>query len=358
MHSRRSLALVALLALLSSLPELEASPNEMSSLRAGAELSGSAAHSAWLDLRQLPAAYSKPQQTPSWVESVRMIPGAPKPGETLRTVFRIRVSRPQLDLPLLHFRLFFDDKPEQRPTITIWDESGTQIMQSSTLGAGIDLPSSDSVLLPMIGVTAIDIEVPGDGKTVRGAFLDWMTSRTVAHPASAEARDVIPEPFAAAAPLHAPEQDHEKFGTVTASLAPEVIRIGASVQSGASFQFGLESQPLMALISFEVASARIDTPPEIYVNGEGLGPVAITLPDLADPAFRGESARLIGPMRFHYTGWLRAQKLVPASHLRVGTNDLLIIAGPGTPASAIRATQIQLKYLWDKSDYVLEAGPQ
>jgi hypothetical protein len=28
--------------------------------------------------------------------------------------------------------------------------------------------------------------------------------------------------------------------------------------------------------------------------------------------------------------------------------------GAGTSNSAIRATQIQLKYLWDKSDYVLE----
>jgi hypothetical protein len=59
-------------------------------------------------------------------------------------------------------------------------------------------------------------------------------------------------------------------------------------------------------------------------------------------------------MHFEYTGWLRAQKLVPASVLKAGTNDLIVISGAGTPASAIRATQIQLKYLWDKSDYVLQ----
>jgi hypothetical protein len=78
------------------------------------------------------------------------------------------------------------------------------------------------------------------------------------------------------------------------------------------------------------------------------------MPDLADPAYRGEAERLIDPMRFRYTGWLRAQKLVPATYLRPGTNDVIIIGGPGTPASAIRATQIQLKYLWDKSDYLLD----
>ena len=101
----------------------------------------------------------------------------------------------------------------------------------------------------------------------------------------------------------------------------------------------------------------MDAPPEIYVNGENLGPVSLTLPDLADPAFQGETARLVAPMRFRYTGWIRAQKLVPATYLRVGTNDLIVIGGAGTPASAIRATQIQLKYLWDKSDYLLQTGP-
>lgn len=312
---------------------------------------------AWLDLRQNAGTYSKPQNAPRWVESVALVTAPAKEGEAARTIFRIRVTRPSIESQLLHFRLLFDDKPEQRPRITIWDESGTRVMQSGELGAGIDLPTSDSRLLPMIGVSCIDVEVPGDGSTVRGAFLDWMVSRMVAHPATAEARDVIPEPFATAGPLHVPAQDTETFGAVTASLAPEVIRIGASVQTGAAFQFGIESQPLMALLSFEVASARVDSPPEVYLNGQSLGPVALLLPDLADPAYRGEAARMIGPMRFDYTGWIRAQKIVPAAYLRAGTNDLIVIGGPGTQASAIRATQIQLKYLWDKSDYLLQTSP-
>src|SRR5205085_2904427 len=187
-----------------------------------------------------------------------------------------------------------------------------------------------------------------------GAFMDWMASAEVLHPISAEHRDLIPEPFSAMAPLHPATQDSEKFGTVTASLADETIRIGASVSQGAAFQFGLESEPLMALLTFEVASPNITAPPEVYVNGENLGPVTIGLPDLADPGYRGVTQSLVRGMRFQYTGWLRAQKLLLAANLRVGTKDLVIIAGPGTPSSAIRATQIQLKYLWDKSDYQLQ----
>jgi hypothetical protein len=310
--------------------------------------------SAWLDLRQMPAANSKPQASPDWVEAISIVPSQKSPGVPEKTVFRIRLNRPNAESQVLFFRLFFDDNAEQKPQLIAWDESGTIVMQSGPLGAGIGLPTSESVIVPMMGVSTIDVEVPGDGKTVRGAYLDWMANAEVLHPVSAEHRDLIPEPFTAMAPLHAATEDTERFGTVTASLADETIRIGASVSEGAAFQFGLESQPLVALVTFEVASPNIGSPPEILVNGENLGPASVTLPELADPAYRGQTASLLRGMRFQYTGWLRAQKLVPASNLKAGTNDILIIGGAGTAVSAIRATQIQLKYLWDKTDYQLQ----
>lgn len=322
--------------------------------QASAKGRGPAFDSAWLDLRQIPSASSKPQETPDWVEAMSVVPGETSPGTPQTTVFRIRLARPSTDLQVLFFRLFFDDNPEQKPQLTAWDESGTVVMQSGPLGAGIGLPTAESVMVPMVGVSTIDIEVPGDGKTVRGAYLDWMANAEVLHPLSADHRELIPEPFTAMAPLRPATQDTERFGTVTASLAAETIRIGPSVQHGAAFQFGLESPPLVALITFEVASPNIAAPPLIFLNGENLGPASVTLPDLADPAYRGQTASLLRGMRFQYTGWLRAQKLVPASNLKTGTNDLLIVSGEGTSASAIRATQIQLKYLWDKTDYELE----
>lgn len=309
--------------------------------------------SAWLDLRQLPAENNKPQASPEWVEAISIVPAGKVLGVPEKTIFRIRLNRPTPEAQVLFFRLFFDDNAEQQPQLTAWDESGTVVVQSGPLGAGIGLSTSESVMVPMVGVSTIDVEVPGDGKTIRGAYLDWMANTEVLHPISAEHRDLIPEPFSAMPPLHAAAQDTERFGTVTASLADETIRIGASVSQGAAFQFGLESQPLMALLTFEVASPNIESPPEVFINGESIGPVIVNLPDLADPGYRGETASLLRGMRFQYTGWIRAQKLVPASSLKAGTNDLLIIGGAQTPASAIRATQIQLKYLWDKTDYQL-----
>ena len=312
--------------------------------------------SAWLDLRQNAPAHSTPQSAPSWVEAVGMMPA--KPNEpAAKTIFRIRVVPPPGNYRVMFFRLFFDDKSDARPELVAWDESATQILRSGALGAGIDLPSSDSVIIPMMNVAAIDVEVPGDGKTVRGAYLDWMTSSEVVHPLHAQHRDVIPEPFSAMPPLHAPAQDLEEFGTVKATLAADTIRIGPSVAEGGSFQFGLEAQPLLALLTFEVASARIDSPPEVYINGQDIGPAALTLPELSDPGFRGQTESLIKKMNFRYTGWLRAQKVVPPDTLKVGTNDIIVLSGAGTAASAIRETQIELKYIWDKSDYLLQAGP-
>lgn len=309
--------------------------------------------SAWLDLRQTGVTKKTSQTAPAWIRAVRMEAEKGKEGLPVKTTFRIELAPPPGDFQVLSFRLFFDDKAEQRPRVVAADESGALVLQTPPLGLGLNVATSETVMVPIADVSSVEVEVPGDGSTVRAAFLDWMKSSEILRPVSAEQRYVMPDSFSAAAPLRAPSQDTAKFGTVTATLAPETIQIGATVPQGAAFQFGIESQPLTALLTFEVGSVAIESPPEISVNGVNLGPVTLTLPDLADPGYRGEMKALVSQMLFQYTGWVRAQKLVPASDLRVGTNDLLVIGGPGTGVSAIRATQIQLKYLWEKLDYQL-----
>src|SRR5204863_686637 len=186
--------------------------------------------SAWLDLRQNTSRHSTPQNVPPWVDAVTLFP-AQATGDTMpKSVFRIRVTRPSPDYQVLFLRLFFHDKPGQQPELIAWDESGTHVLRSGALGSGINLPSSDSAIIPMTGASTVDIEVPGDGKTVRGAYLDWMMSSDVIHPLAAERRDVIPEPFSSIPPLHSADQDTEQFGTVTATLAAETIQIGPDIQ--------------------------------------------------------------------------------------------------------------------------------
>jgi hypothetical protein len=352
----RLTAFVFLLAVASSLDAQTALPDSLPATPVTAAKSVTP-QSAWIDLRQSTDQQSTTQSAPDWVEAVSMTPTLGSDGNP-RTIFRIRVTHPAGDYRVLFFRLFFEDKADARPEITAWDESGSQILHSGQLGTGmVDLSTSESVMIPMNSVSAIDVDVPGDGKTIRGAYLDWMTSSEVVHPVNTEHRDVIPEPFSAGPALHSPTTDKEQFGTVTAPLAAEVIPLGSTPDAaGAAFQFGLESQPLLMLLTFEIASPRIDAPPEVYVNGEDVGPVSLALPELADPGYRGQTAALVSEMHFQYTGWLRAQKIIPAAKLKVGSNDLVIVNGAGAPPSAIRSTQVQLKYLWEKSDYVLRPG--
>src|SRR5437867_2135325 len=313
--------------------------------------------SAWLDLRQTAPRDSKPQNAPAWVEALALLPAeTTETGGTSKSIFRIRVAQPGPEYHVLFFRLFFDDKVNQQPELVAWDESGTHVLRSGTLGVGMNLPSSDSVLIPMTGASAIDIEVPGDGKTIRAAYLDWMTSSEVAHPVNAERRDVIPEPFSVVPALHPPPQDVENFGTVTATLAAEAIHLDARTQESAAFQFPIEAQPLTALLTFEIANPSIDAPPENYLNGQDIGPVSLTLPDLADPGYRGEAEPPTTEMHFHYTGWLRAQKIVPATVLKARPNDFIVSNRVGSGSSSIRATPFRLLYIWDKSDYLLRTG--
>src|SRR5947199_9852117 len=243
--------------------------------------------SAWLDLRQTMSRNSKSQEAPAWVEALTLLPGElTEGGSASKSIFRIRVTQPGPDYKILFFRLFFDDKPNQQPELVAWDESGTHILRSGTLGTGMNLPSSDSVLIPMNGASAIDIEVPGDGKTIRAAYLDWMTSSEVVHPVNADHRDVIPEPFSITPALRAPPEDLENFGTVTATLAAEAIGLDGRTQQDAVLQFPFEAEPLTALLTFEIAKPRIDAPPEVYLNGQNIGPDELAVPDLTDPAYR------------------------------------------------------------------------
>jgi hypothetical protein len=350
----RFVALASFVTAATALRAQHALPPAGSQILKPSQSAEAAPDSAWLDLRQNNPDHSKVQAAPAWVESVTFAPGKHATDGPAKSVFRIRLSRPNEDCQILLFRLYFDDKPEHQPELIAWDESGTQLLRSGPLGQKTSLATSSTTIVPMIGVTAIDVEVPGDGRSVRGAYLDWMKSSQVMRPMHEEPQTSIPAPFAAAPPLKAGEEDAEVFGTVTAPLTAETIAIGSSLRDGAAFQFELEAQPLVALLTFEVASPQIDVPPEIYVNGQDVGPASLVLPDLADPAYRGLSLSLLQTMQFQYTGWVRAQKIVPASILKAGTNDVIIIAGAGTSASAIRETQIQLKYLWDKSDYLLE----
>src|SRR5712691_10144957 len=106
----RILALVWLLFATSNALAQEAFSNGLPQKESAAD-NQPVAENAWIDLRQHPAAASRPQSAPDWVEAVNMTSSAGLDG-TPRTVFRIRVAQPAADLQIMFVRLFFDDNAD------------------------------------------------------------------------------------------------------------------------------------------------------------------------------------------------------------------------------------------------------
>src|SRR5207249_7507028 len=118
--------------------------------------------SAWLDLRQNAPQNSKTQNAPVWVEALTLLPTeTTEKAPMSKSVFRIRVRQPSPDYQVLFFRLFFDDKSDQQPELIAWDESGTHVLRSGRLGAGMSTESELGRFIPATRGPERNTCVPG-----------------------------------------------------------------------------------------------------------------------------------------------------------------------------------------------------
>jgi len=344
-----------------------------------------------LDFAVLQHPAAPKQALPIWLESVQVIPakpatdaaltgttGLPEQQEPAHTVFRIRLrSMPGLNDTIL-LRLFFDDRPDAHPTVTAWSETAERGFASGPLGAGLELPVSESMSIPTQGVDYVDIDVPGNGSNVHKALLTTLKKSTVATaldfaPAAVPgAADPVVDPFGNAAPQPISENDSFLFGRVRATLQAEVVKLAplapatsateGAVESGTStpastrtsiaYEFNLEAAPLLAFIALDVLNADPLAPLQAWVNDTPLGTITPQFPDLADPAYTG-IVRPLQPMRFCYAGWLHGQLIIPGSALHAGNNTITLALPPEASPVAIRALELQLKNNWRILDYTL-----
>jgi hypothetical protein len=84
-----------------------------------------------------------------------------------------------------------------------------------------------------------------------------------------------------------------------------------------------------------------------------LGAAHLFFPDLADPGYVGTVRPLQRDMQFRYTGWVRAQQIVPGSALQAGLNSVVFGLNRNSEPIAIRSVEIQLKYNWTGLGYEL-----
>ncbi len=330
--------------------------------------------SAWIDLR--PAApEADPQTAPTWVEAFDYIPAKTSSGavetvsvkiaattaveqivpETSESVYRVRVQRPAAGVSDLQVRLFYEDLPgDGRPHVSVWNELGNELMRSEPLGQGLGLPTSDTLVVPMDGADYLEFAAPGDGSQLRAVFLTWLQKSEVQQPADFASTETVREPFQILSATRTQREDSYLYGVVTARLqGGKALLLKAADAPTTTFEFQLERQPMVAVVSYEILGATLNASPSLTVNQTPAVASEVFLPDLSDPGYRGQTREGDSRMGFRYTGWVHAQKVIPGEALAAGLNSLTIALSKGSDTVAIRSVQIQLKYNWEKLDYIL-----
>jgi hypothetical protein len=297
---------------------------------------------AWIDFDALAKPHAVRPSFPIWLESVEIVQpktDTPSAGTTLR----IRLRRfPGLSDEML-LRLFFDDLPARGPTVSAWTELGSNVFAPRTLGSGVDLPSSETVLIRTSEAAYIEIHAPGSRPIVHAALLTSLKKAETRQGLDFAPAPAFLDPFEA--PRSAPaDRDTYLFGRVKAPLDPKPLRLSATDGLSGVFDFELETQPLVAVFSFEILNTDVTRPPEVEVNGAAAGPVTLVLPDLADPGFRGAIRPGNADAEFRYSGWIPCQKIIPGSALRAGENSLTLHSGDLAGSVAVRGFEVQLKY--------------
>lgn len=310
--------------------------------------------SVWLDLPRKTEQPKPGGALPIWLEAVQSESVPAKEDAVEHMVYRLRLRRvPQLHAAV-QLRLYFQDKLGASPIVSAWTETGVLRFNSGPLGTGLNLSTSALLNIPVTDTDYIEIAVPGDGGTLRGAFVSSLKRVDAQAALDFIPRDARLDAFGATEEAIPRQDDTYLFGRVRATLEPGTIKLEPGQGSNeVTYEVELDAPPLVAMVTFEILEMDIAWPPEVTVNDIPLGAVAPILPDLADLGYYGNRRPAERDMRFRYTGWIRCQRIIPASALRQGLNRLTFKLNRNSGPVAIRVVELQLKHHWENLDYTL-----
>ena len=307
--------------------------------------------SVWLDFRALSSATPPQVALPVWFDSLSTTSTPASGSLPALTHYRVQLRHGSTKSTDLQLRLFFDDVANSGITVTGWSETGSHVFQKGPLGEGLGLPTSVSMALPMTGVDYLELAVPGNGSVLRGVFLASLNSTAIRQPIDFPTGISVADAFGNLPAASPKADDFHLLGRVQATLDPGILKLTPGSADAGSWQFNLQSAPLIAVITFEILDADPISPPQMLMNNQPLGPVDIHFPDLADPGYVGVVRALDPNTHFRYTGWLRAQKVISASALQAGSNALVVQLNKASGPAAVRAVEIQLKYKVSDLDF-------
>jgi len=296
--------------------------------------------SVWLDFRKLQSPNPPLVTLPLWLESVKTEQTMAN-GEPSQTLFRLRLHHGGPLTSQVQMRLYFEDLPGATPAVSTWTETGAPLFQAGPLGNALGLPSSEAIVIPIGDADYVDVTTPGDASGLRGAFITTAEVTETRETPDFGGTPKIIDAFGNTPPAVPSENDSLLFGRIKATLQAEALKV--EPDAPLTWDLQLDKLPLVAMLTFEVLDAQLDSPPQVKLNGHHLGPATLQLPDLADLAYRSQ-AMPRGDARFQYTGWLRAQVIIPASALKVGVNSLALALRHDAGNAAIRSVELQLKH--------------
>jgi hypothetical protein len=240
-------------------------------------------------------------------------------------------------------RVFFDDVKGLSPTVVGKAANGRALFLHGPFGSGLDLPSSETISVPMAGVDFLEIEAPGDGRNVRGAFVSTLKQTDAWHALDFAPESRLLDPFQKSPAPQPAADDLHLYGRVRATIDPGVLKLAPQSAPTGTWEFELGALPLLTVVTFEILNVDALAGPELLVNGQSFGAVSVHLPDLADPGYEGISRARDPEVRFRYTGWLRCQKAVPTAALVSGLNTITLRLADDSGPVAVRALELQLK---------------
>ena len=304
---------------------------------------------AYLDFKALAKAPETP--LPIWLRSFQRVRASFADRTAAKTTFRLQLDQLDNSDRDLLLRIFFDDWREDAITVSGRTEAGEEKFARGPFGAGLDLPSSETLIVPIKGIDFIVIETRGDGSNLRGVFMSWLDKSETRHALDFAQPPALADPFDNTPSQYPPLDDLFLGGRIRATIDPGLAKLTPRTAPSETWEFDLAAPPFLAVLSFEILNADPLAPLEVLVNDHPLGPAAMRAPDLADPAYQGVVRPVDRGVQFRYAGWLSCQKAIPGAALRAGTNKVTLRL-PGTSGPvAVRSLELQLKTQWQSFDH-------
>lgn len=283
----------------------------------------------------------RPQTTlPLWLQGVSVRHFRADVEQMQITVVRMDLRQMKSLAPFIELRVGLAPGLGQA-AVTAWTETGQQIFRSPSFGSATE-PVTETIRVSTEGANYIELELPKNGERLQSLCAGAMRFAQVLQSIDFS-REPLFDAFGNAVSTVAPsQQDRLLWDRVQALLDAGPFTLSSEKEEAIEFQ--ISKQPEGALVTFEMRNAIADNPPLLSVNNAELPPASLTLPDLADPAWRTRPIPGTQSTLMRYGGWIRVQQFIPGYQLAPGVNRLNFGQPASSEAVEVRRVEIQLRY--------------